>query len=93
MAKVVVTITTKPQDFPAGIAAGNIRVSVSNGLMQDVNGLTATFDSVDPGDYTVTAQLLDASNNPLGNQISVAFTIPAPANTLQVPDTINVTVS
>ncbi len=96
MAQVVVTITTKPQDFPDGVVAGVIRVSLNTGQTQDVTGLTASFSDIPPGTYSAFAKLLDSAGNKLGDAVSAGFTVPVPApvvNTLQVPDTVNVTVT
>lgn len=95
MAQVVVTITTKPQDFPPGTVGGVMRVTINNGLTQDITGLTATFADVSPGDYVVDAKLLDANGAQLGDPISASFNVPVPIPvpvTLQVPASLSVTV-
>lgn len=93
MATVLIKVErTNLQSFPLEIQVGNLRISLSNGLLQDVAGLEATFASIDPGDYTATAQLLDTNALPLGDPFTTTFTVPPATQMIALPSAITVDV-
>jgi hypothetical protein len=93
MVKADFTIRTIPMDFPAGTVPGAWRISVSGAAneSQDVTDPKASF-SLPAGDYTVSAQRLDAGGNPLGPLVSDSFSVSEPTGvTIDVADGITVT--
>lgn len=94
MATVVLNAVTKIQVFPAGTVSGLMRFTLSPNTgvaaVQEVDGVTATFTSVAAGDYMASAQRLDSAGSPLGDSVSVAFTIPESGVNVNVPDTLTV---
>lgn len=95
MAKVTITLSVAPQDFPAGTVGGPFRYSIEGDAVfeQDSTELSVVFDSVAPGSYIASAQLLDASLAPLGGKVSAPFTVEVPNVTLQVPAAVTVVLS
>ena len=55
----------------------------------------ATFADVAPGDYTVTAQAIDAAGNPLGAPVTGSVSIPADAApaVIDIPASLSIQVS
>lgn len=90
MTTVTVQVATTPQLFPAATVAGNLRISVTGQPDQDVTGTSAVFD-LPAGDYTATAQRLDAAGVALGAAVSQVFTVPADVS-VDIPAAITVTV-
>jgi len=95
MATVIVTISTKEQEFPAGTIGGNYAYDLIQGgtALQHVESsqLSVSFSSVTPGDYSARAQRLDSSGTPIGSFITSAFVVPEPTTLVSVPETITVT--
>ena len=90
------TITCTPKDFPAGTVVGQIQVTLTGVeppvapvviLVPDADGVASFPETLAPGSYTVSAQLLDASSQPLGDPVSLSFVQAAPI-TLLVPTAI-----
>lgn len=97
MKSIVATITVSSQSFPAGTVAQAYRFEISGprNEFKDVpyaGALSATFDNVDPGTYTVTAELLDSNGQRLGNILSQNVTVAAADIILQVPAGLTVQV-
>lgn len=96
MSTVVLTSTTKLQQFPEGTNAGMWRFSLNPlddlGVSQDVDGPTATFLDVVPGMYTATAQRLDAQGLALGNAASIAFSVEVGGVSIEVAGDLSVEV-
>ena len=98
---VVVTIATTPQQFPAGTVAAGIRVSLEAAGVTIAPAVVssapynATFADVAPGDYTVTAQAIDAAGNPLGAPVTGSVSIPADAApaVIDIPASLSIQVS
>jgi predicted phage tail protein len=98
MSTVVVTVETTSTPFPAGTVAAGIAIALSGAPVAPQVVTTApysaSFSDVAPGTYTATAQAVDASGNALGSPaVSAQFTIAAPDVNVDVPSTVNVTVS
>lgn len=91
MTTVNVVTVTKAQDFPAGTLDTMFdfvlvdATGATVGSASSANG-TAVFDNVAPGVYTVTG-----TKN--GVSASASVTVVAPVVSLQVPDSITVTLS
>ena len=98
MSTVIVTVATASAPFPAGTVAAGIVISIPNQTLVSPQTITAapysaTFDNVAPGTYTATAQAVDHAGAPLGAaSTSDSFTISAPDVTVDVPQSISVTV-
>jgi hypothetical protein len=88
MATITVTLVTAAQDFPAGTVAGGFRVSLAgsaNTVSFDSPDTAFVFDGVDPGDYTLTAALIDSSGSVLGTSVTQSVTVEPGVVSLQVP--------
>lgn len=90
-----VTVVTTSQDFPAGTVGAGIVVTF--GKFAPVTLATApyntVFSDVAAGDYTISAQLVDASNAPLGAAITGTVTVQPDAVKLDVPASFQIVVS
>ena len=85
--------------FPAGSAVASIVVSITDtsasppvSVSQTVAPGTAsiTFPNVAVGDYTASAQAVDASGAALGSPATTTFTVSAPATiSLSLPVTLS----
>jgi hypothetical protein len=92
--QVVVSVTTKDVQVPAGTVQGKFVFSVTGQPDQTVDAQTATFTGLADGDYVASVQALDSNGGRIGNQASVSFTVTAPASvTLQGADVVSVTVT
>ena len=101
MSTVIVQVATAPTPFPAGTAPAGIAIAllgvsptpdVTPTQMITAAPYEATFANVPPGTYTASAAALDASGNPLGAPaVSAQFTVEAPVS-VDVPQTVTVTV-
>ena len=99
MKSIVATITTSPQTFPGGAVVQAYRFEIAGPENRFIDvpyagPLSATFDDVADGTYTVTAELLDSGGQRLGNLLSLQVTVTtAPADIiLQVPAGLTVQV-
>lgn len=97
MSTVIVSVATQPVAFPSGTVPAGIVISLSGGAIapQTVNAApySASFTDVAPGQYTASAQAVDASGNALGAAaVSAEFTIAAPDVSIDIPQTVSVTV-
>ena len=80
MSTVVVTVVTQAQQFPAGTESAGIKVSLAGFPDQTltVAPFVAEFADVGPGEFTITAQAVDAAGNALGTAVTGSVTIAAP---------------
>lgn len=92
MTQAIIQVSTTNQLFPIATIAGKLRISVTGQPDQDVDGTSAAFD-LPAGDYTATAQRLDASGNAIGAPVSLPFNVPATEIGIDVPASITVTLS
>ena len=99
-ANVKVDVAVVAQDFPAGTTTGNIVVSLVPGGGQVApasqtlpDAGSVTFDAVPPGAWTASAVRDDGNGNALGTAVTVAFTVPTPVVSVNVPQTITVTLA
>lgn len=109
MTSVTLTVTTTPTALPPGITAGKLTLSITdpNGApvqdahqqplaAQQVDGTTATFADVAPGNYLAQAVRLDANGSPIGTPVTQSFSVAAPAipaSTFDAPQSITVTLA
>ena len=96
MKGILVSITTSAQTFPFGTTPQNYRFEISGPESRFIDvqygtGLSAQFDNVEPGDYTVTVELLDPGGQRLGNILTSTVNVPADV-ILQVPAGLTVQV-
>lgn len=97
MSKVTVTVVTVKTDLPAGVIAGDLRVSISqtDGAIvdsQDVDGNEAVFTGIVDGDYIATAVRLDDIGENIGVPISVIFSVDDVQDTYGSPESLSVVV-
>jgi len=99
MKSILATITVSPQPFPAGTVAQSYRFEITGPENRFIDvpyagPLSAQFDEVPDGTYTVTAELLDGAGQRLGGLLSQqAIVSTAPADIiLQVPAGLTVQV-
>lgn len=91
---VVLSADIVKQDFHSGTVGGNYRFALTPGTSQDVATPEATFTGIADGDYTGTCKRLDDSNNPLGDEVSIVFSVPIVPNVqVDVPSVLHVAVS
>lgn len=104
MATVVVDVVAVKQDFPAGTTTTGIQIIlrksgafVGSPVLIAAAPYTTTFNGLSPGDYDVVVFAVDAASGIVGPEIIKAFTIPGPPPppgvSLDVPQTVTVTVS
>lgn len=94
MATVIVSFTTKVQEFPGVVEAGKFSVSISGIGTNPSTGEAVTFTDVPPGDYVAQAVRLDKDGNILGDVVSKSFTVPkATTTSVDVPDVVDVKIS
>ena len=91
-------VVCSKQDFPDGTVAGQISVVLTGlnpvvdpvtVLIPDADGVASFPADLAPGDYSVSAQLLDVNGAQLGSAVSLLFTQAAPVSLL-VPTSITV---
>lgn len=98
---VILTLTTVETQLPVGGSfAGRYLYSLlstepgSAPVTQSLTTTAATFSGVAPGDYTASAQALDASGAPFGNVVSAPFTVaPDAPTTYAAPSGLTVSVA
>lgn len=94
MATVIVSFTTKVQEFPGVVEAGKFSVSISGVGTETSMGEAVTFNDVQPGDYSAQVIRLDKDGNILGDVVSKSFNIPKASTTkVDVPDVVDVVIS
>jgi hypothetical protein len=102
MTNVVVVVGVVAQTFPAGTTQGNILVSLTpdtgnTNPAQTPQTLpdagTVTFANVPPGAWVASAVREDAGGNPIGTAITSKVDVPAPTVSINVPQTITVTLA
>lgn len=100
MATVSVTLTTKKQNVPSLPAASNtLQVKLMQGSVQknvanvQLPQLNVTFNGVADGDYTVIAQRLNMQSQPIGDAATSATFSVVNTTDIDVPDTVQVSVS
>jgi hypothetical protein len=98
MAIVQGIITTSPQPYPPGTVGGNFKFTLtklddSTSISQETTEVFSVFTEVAPGDYAMSAVLLDAAGNEISLSVSANFSVPVPEVILQVPATIAVNLS
>lgn len=99
MKSILATITTASQSFPGGTVAQSYRFEIAgpeNRFIDVLYGglLSAQFDDVADGSYTVNAELLDAAGVRLGPLLTQSVTVSTPPADiiLQVPAGLTVQV-
>ena len=95
MSTVIVTIATSVNQYPAGTVGGGIVITIPGIAPQTITSApyAATFDNVGPGTYSATAQLIDATGNPLGAIVtSASFDVVAPA-TVGIDTPMSITIA
>ena len=93
---VLVDVATVKQDFPAGTVPAGIQITISGlpGKMATTAPYSAVFAGVPDGDYTATAQAVDATGAALGSPQSVPFSVVTPATvSVDVPQSVTVTMN
>jgi len=103
MSNAVLTIGyTDVPGFPPGSVVASILASIMNqnaGTPPETQTLPpgtvqATFGPLDPGDYSVLVQAVDANGSPLGGAATGSFNVPAPATvTLSLPTSVGAALS
>lgn len=98
MATVTVTVQTVSTELPVGVSAGVLRIELlQDGNVvdaQEVDGVTATFNDVAEGFYTVTAQRLDDAGGALSGVVSTDFDVTGTsAETYDAPASLSVSVT
>jgi hypothetical protein len=86
---------TVPQEFPAGTVGGQFKFTLTkvedgSSTSQETSEVFSVFTDVAPGDYTMSAVLLDAAGVEISLAVSAAFTVPAAPVVLQVPTELTV---
>lgn len=86
---------TVPQEFPAGTVGGNFKFTLTKladntSVSQETTEVFSVFTEVAPGDYSMSAVLLDAAGNEISLSVSANFNVPEPVVTLQVPTAVTV---
>jgi hypothetical protein len=95
MAIVTVVLNTAVRPFPFGTVAGPLKVTLRSAggeevfLEQDAGPFV--FADVAVGNYTITAERLDAGGVRLGDLVSVAFVVNPSTTEVLVPISIGVT--
>ncbi len=95
MATVIVSWSTKKQDFPAGTVAAGFRVTLDSPGASPVDVPSAapvSFADVPAGDWIATVTAIDTSGATLGDPATASFNIPEVPASLDVPDVVSVTV-
>lgn len=95
MHTVVVTVATSSQSFPAGTVSGGVRITLEGQPFVLVASapFVGTFDNVAPGQYSVSAQAVDANGADLGALVTGSVTVAPDAVQVDVPASISVQVS
>lgn len=86
---------TVPQEFPAGTVGGNFKFTLTkladgSQVSQETTEVFSVFTEVAPGDYSMSAVLLDAAGNEISLSVSANFNVPEPTVVLQVPTQVTV---
>lgn len=105
MINVTLAVTTTPTALPTGITAGLLALSITDPAgapvqdasqqplaAQQVDGTSASFANVAPGNYLARALRLDSNGNPIGNPVTQSFMVPVPT-TFDAPQSITVTLA
>lgn len=93
MASRTIVVATEQTPFPAGTTSGGVKLSISgfpDTVLQDPYTFTADFGV---GDYTVTAQAVDADGLDLGAPVSTSFSVvadPLPDVMVNMPITLTI---
>lgn len=95
MATVVVSWTTREQEFPGVVVPGNYRVRIVPGGFADqlVAESPATFNDIPPGSYIASVVRLDSAGEEIGDSVSQPFIVPAVSTMVNVPVEVEVNVS
>jgi len=91
---VTITIVTAEQSFPAETVSAGIKVRLGD-KNQTIAAApyVATFEDIEPGDYTIQAETIDAAGNSLGNAITGSVTVAPDVVNIDVPASLSVVVS
>ena len=91
---VIVTVATTPPTFPAGTVRGGIIVTLSGiaPVTLAAAPYVATFADVPAGDYSVTAQAVDAAGAALGAPATATVTVPSGEVSIDIPVSLSVQV-
>lgn len=84
MSTVTVTLTTVDTPLPSAVSFSGFVYTLTaadNTTTKStvVSVLTNAFENVAPGTYTASVVAVDTNNNPIGNPVSVAVSVPTPA--------------
>lgn len=102
MSTITVTLTaTKPQTFPTGTVAGQMRFRLISGNLPVSNKYLASapfdapvaFTNVADGTYAVEVQRFSSQSGPLGSAIVASVTVTSTPVIVDVPDTMSIEVT
>jgi hypothetical protein len=86
---------TVPQEFPPGTVGGQFKFTLTKladntSISQETTEVFSVFTDVAPGDYTMSALLLDANGVEISLAVTANFNVPEPVVILQVPTAVQV---
>lgn len=92
MRKVIITVQTTPQQFPVTTVPAGISVTLGTFEPVVVNKAPylVIFNEVPEGEYTITAQAIDAEGLPLGEAIETTITVAPNFINVDIPSSISV---